>query len=383
MAPPDGFTVVDGDASFCDQIEDASAYLMETAGNPPKIPELIPGWIPEAETTLLAGAGGGGKSILALMLQASMAAGKPWIGLDVPRGRSLGFYSEDGRAVVANRLHAIAGHMGTTVPALLNAGMRVLPKPKGDVALVRTGRDGIMTTTPAFDDLCRAVAAFKPTLLNLDNVADFLPVVPFDNGGIRTARRLTLDVLCERYGVTIIGLQNVSLTGLRAEDEAKGGSGGLAWRDAFRARLHLRSEKDEDGGEDGRVLERVKANYAGAGDAIQLHWADGVWATDEPDALDRMSDASNVRWLKDEIVAVCREGVSYSTGSSQPTYLPKVIARRPGRPKRYGAKAIAVDYLTMLANGVIRLAGVHDTRSGRTVERVVAVNGVQLEGAKQ
>ena len=62
-----------------------------------------------------AGPGGGGKSYLALQMQASAALGIPWLGLCLPQCPSLGLYSEDRFEAVANRLHLIARHYRTSV----------------------------------------------------------------------------------------------------------------------------------------------------------------------------------------------------------------------------------------------------------------------------
>jgi RecA-family ATPase len=284
VSPPDPrFRTVDADTGFLSQIDEATARFIATSGNPPPVPWLIEDWVPADETTLLAGPGGGGKSYLALQLQVSTALGVPWLGLAVPQCPSLGFYSEDRFEAVAKRLHAIARQHRTSVAELMARGMQVLPKPH-DTALISLdgGRRGHMTTTSEWTDLWRTLESLGPKLLILDNLADFLPVPSFDNSAIRQARRMALDPLCAECGVTILGLQNVTLTGLRATDEAEGSSGGLAWRDAYRSRLYLRCEKadadDPDAGR-GRTLSRIKNNNApdeAAG--IPLKWQDGVGA---------------------------------------------------------------------------------------------------------
>lgn len=123
------FRTVDADNSFMSQIAAATARFIATSGNPPPIPWFINEWVPAGETTLLAGPGSGGKSYIALQLQASAALGVPWLGLAVPQCVSLGFYSEDRFEAVANRLDGIARYHRTTVAELFACGMRVLPKP--------------------------------------------------------------------------------------------------------------------------------------------------------------------------------------------------------------------------------------------------------------
>jgi hypothetical protein len=78
--------VVDADSSFLSQIEAATERFVATSGNPPPLPWFIEEWVPADETTLLAGPGSGGKSYLALQMQASAALGVP-IGRRSPRIR--------------------------------------------------------------------------------------------------------------------------------------------------------------------------------------------------------------------------------------------------------------------------------------------------------
>lgn len=382
----DRFRVVDG-TDFLHQIQAARQFLVDTAGHPPPIPWFAPSWIPDREPTLLVGAGGGGKSLLALQLQAATALGRPWLGLEVPQCASLGVYSEDGREVAASRLDAIARHYGADdVRELLAGGLLALPKPEGDVALVSfDGRGGRLTTTAAFDDLRRALDRLASRLLVLDNLADFLPVVSYDNAAIRTARRIALDALCRDYGLTILGLQNVTLQGLRGDGEARGGSGGLAWRDAFRSRLHVaRQTEDEDDepGCDARTFERVKANYSGT-DAFAIRWQHGVFVREDEgrggDFVDFLDRQAHERWLQDAVIDLVRSGQRYSTAVNAPGYVPKLLAKRDDRPRGFGAKAVNHLYFTLTARDVIRVRDRYDTRKGRDIGRIVAVGETQLE----
>lgn len=381
------FRVVDG-TDFLRQVAAARQYLIDTAGDPPPIPWFVPAWIPDREPTLLAGAGGGGKSLLALQLQAATALGRPWLGLDVPQCASLGLYSEDGAEVTATRLDAIARHYGVDdVRELLAGGLAALPKPEGDVALVSLeGRGGRLMTTAVFEDLRRTLDRLGPRLLILDNLADFLPVIAFDNAAIRTARRIVLDTLCRDYGLTIVGLQNVTLQGLRGDGEARGGSGGLAWRDAFRSRLHVArptrsDDEDDEAGCDSRTLERVKANYAGT-DSVAIRWQAGVFVRDGQvaggDFVDYLDSRARERWLQDAVIDLVRGGREYSTAYNSPHYVPRLLASREDRPRGFGARSVKDTYQTLTARDVIRVRERHDGRRGRVIARIVAVGETQL-----
>jgi RecA-family ATPase len=385
-APDPRFRTVDADFGFLSQIDEATARFIATSGNPPPLPWLIEQWVPADETTLLAGPGSGGKSYLALQMQVSAALGAPWLGLAMPQCPSLGFYSEDRFEAVANRLHALAGHHRTSVAELMARGMRVLPKPHNTALIsLEGGRRGNVTTTSEWEDLRRTMDRLSPKLLILDNLADFLPVPVFDNNSIRQARRMALDPLCAEHGATILGLQNVTLTGMRATDEAEGSSGGLAWRDAFRSRLYLRCEKaaaDDPNAGRGRTLSRIKGNHAAdETSGIPLKWQDGMWVPDQPASgmVEHIEQRANERWLMNAVVRVVQSGRVYSTASNQPTYLPNLLAQELDRPKRFGEKSIKTTYERLVCSDIIVIREVRDRSKGRSIDRVIAVDGHNLE----
>jgi len=392
MTGPEPFHTVDNDPGFLAQIAEATQRFIDTSGDPPPIPWFIDDWIPEIETTLLAGSGGGGKSYLSLQLQASSALGISWLGLPVPQCPSLGFYSEDGFEAVANRLHWIAMHYRTTVAELFHLGMRILPKPKLQALIAFEGRFGQMVTTRQWDDLRRTIDVLGPKLLVLDNLADYLPVQSYDNGAIRLARHLALDPLCEQHQLTIVGLQNVTLQGLRATDEAADSSGGLAWRDAFRSRLSLRKsaatngDTDQDADENeasrGRRLCRIKNNNAADDETgIPLHWQNGLWVPDLPAGglIDRFEKQANERWLKEAVIRVVQSGRSYSLGNNRSNYLPNILAQQSDRPKGFGAKSVRATFERLVCSDSITVRQARDPAQRRFVDRVVAVDGHNLQ----
>ena len=392
MTGPEPFHTVDNDPGFLAQIAEATQRFIDTSGDPPPIPWFIDDWIPEIETTLLAGSGGGAKSYLSLQLQASSALGISWLGLPVPQCPSLGFYSEDGFEAVANRLHWIAMHYRTTVAELFHLGMRILPKPKLQALIAFEGRFGQMVTTRQWDDLRRTIDVLGPKLLVLDNLADYLPVQSYDNGAIRLARHLALDPLCEQHQLTIVGLQNVTLQGLRATDEAADSSGGLAWRDAFRSRLSLRKsaatngDTDQDADENeasrGRRLCRIKNNNAADDETgIPLHWQNGLWVPDLPAGglIDRFEKQANERWLKEAVIRVVQSGRSYSLGNNRSNYLPNILAQQSDRPKGFGAKSVRATFERLVCSDSITVRQARDPAQRRFVDRVVAVDGHNLQ----
>jgi RecA-family ATPase len=73
-----------------------------------------------------------------------------------------------------------------------------------------------------------------------------------------------------------------SLAGINS---GNGSSGSTGWDGAFRSRLYLSSPKAENGEvpeSDGRILTRVKSNWAKVGETITMHWREGVFIPDRP-----------------------------------------------------------------------------------------------------
>jgi AAA domain len=119
--------VVDADSSFLSQIEAATERFVATSGNPPPLPWFIEEWVPADETTLLAGPGSGGKSYLALQMQASAALGVP-IGRRSPRIRgpySMPIHS----AADGGACHGRAGTSLRPSPAAVACRTSTLPDP--------------------------------------------------------------------------------------------------------------------------------------------------------------------------------------------------------------------------------------------------------------
>jgi len=73
-----------------------------------------------------------------------------------------------------------------------------------------------------------------------------------------------------------------------------GRGGSMDWQNATRARLHLETLQDEEGGTS-RVLEVKKTNYGPAGEKVRLCWEDGCFVPqNEPPAASQSAAYSAV-----------------------------------------------------------------------------------------
>src|SRR6185369_7720365 len=104
-------------------------------------------WIPDGYVTGIYGAGGFGKSLLALQLCTACAVGAPWIGLPVDQRRCLYFACEDSRDELHRRQADINRQYGIDFAALKD----VLWLPRlGMDNLLMTFPGGVATLTPVF-----------------------------------------------------------------------------------------------------------------------------------------------------------------------------------------------------------------------------------------
>lgn len=108
---------------------------------------LVPDWIPIARATSMYGAGGEGKTLLALQLATACAIGEKWLGLPVRQCNSLLLFAEDDLAEMHRRQEDINAHYGCTFADL--EAMRWLPRLGEDNVLMNV-EGGRSQQTPLF-----------------------------------------------------------------------------------------------------------------------------------------------------------------------------------------------------------------------------------------
>jgi RecA-family ATPase len=132
-----------------------------------------------------------------------------------------------------------------------------------------------------------------------------------------------LNAVARHIGGGVLLIAHPSRAGM---NDGSGSSGSVQWDAAVRSRLYL-DFPDKDGGDtDGRILTRIKSNYAARGDTIELRWSRGAFVAEggaqRPDAatvfltlLDRMTEEK--QWL--------------SNNARAGNYAPRLFVSRPER----------------------------------------------------
>lgn len=234
---------------------------------------IVKEYLPDRNVSTLGGDGATGKSLLAMQLAVACSAERHWLGLPVKSGPVLYFSAEDDEDETHIRLKAICEGEGIDLAALDRLKIALMAG-KDALLAVESTQSAILRATALFARLKRTVAAVRPVLVVLDNLADVF-------GGNENVKSLARQFIGMLRGLAIendcavLLLAHPSLTGMSS---GSGSSGNVAWNNSVRSRLYLRRDKDEDGTEidpNLRVLETKKANYAATGSEIEMRWEAG------------------------------------------------------------------------------------------------------------
>lgn len=242
---------------------------------------IVPGWILPRAVTLIAGAGGTGKSLLIQQWLSAIALGDPFVGICSTAPMPVLYINcEDDQLELHRRQAAIAV-----------ASLRELSEYSGKMSIaVRLGFDnplgvvdqlGVFKPTQLYNELrdsacrrgVRVIALDNAMQLFVGNLNDPLQVTRFCNA----LARLALDI----DGAVI-------LAGHIAKADGSQFAGTMAWENSVRSRLFL--ERETVNGEeleqsDRRYLSRGKANYARKGDRLAMTWHNGAFHSDTPNAV--------------------------------------------------------------------------------------------------
>ena len=309
---------------------------------------LVTDLIPDGVVTNLAGDGGTGKTLAAMMLIAAMSLGLPWLGKPVQQGPALLYTAEDDADELHRRFAAIVSSSGHRLADL--DGVRIIPMAGLDATLA-TGNDlGGISTTTQFEKLKRAVEEQKSRLVVIDPSADVYAANEIDRAQVRQfvqkLAKLALDASC-----AVMLLSHPSLSGMMS---GRGTSGSTAWSNSVRSRLYLQADADDP---DRRLLKLMKTNRARVGEEIPLRWQDGVFILDQGVGDSAAMNLAN-RAADDVFMKVFRKmtgvGLRFSPKNTAATYAPKKISEHPDA-KGYSKAKMAQAMQRLLEAGVLKI----------------------------
>ena len=302
----------------------------EAQGKPPAREWWVDDWLMPGPT-LLAAAGGMGKSLVMTMMGATLSLGRDYFAKCNGPRTVLYWACEDDADECLRRVWAAAEHLEIPISALTR--FHVVSRVGLDNALIRYER-GSPTFTPAFDQLRRQAEALQADVVILDNNAHTFGGNFMDRGEVTHFVSAVSGMHVDRKVATILLHHVARSTGSEFSDSA-------AWENAVRMRWWItdkapdRAEDDEgeqrttDSGV--RYLARRKANYSGR-DVRRLHFERGAMVAEQTEGgIVDVGLVQSIRARKAESVVLdgmarCKEmNVDVTDGQTSPGFLPKVL----------------------------------------------------------
>lgn len=329
---------------------------------PPAREWIISHWIPHGHTTLLAGRGGIGKTLLAQHIATALALGLTYLEPLVAR-RVLMWAGEDDETELWRRQARISSHLGQPLSALTER--YYLHSYAGSDITLAAPVYGTFAPTPMLEELRQQVADYRAELVILDNAARIY-------GGGENDRHAVTTFLAWLAGACSPAA--VLLLAHPAKTAGSEYSGSTAWEGAVRARLYLsdrppNEEVEEDAPPDDcvRYLARRKANYSQL-DIRRLKLTDGVLIPDaiEPARVGRPSGEFLGDIVRRAVRMLAERGIHGTASANSPSYLPR-LAQQYGLLDTATARTFAGAMRQMILAGEIvsREVGKYANRTPR------------------
>ena len=201
---------------------------------PPRADYVVADLLPRA-LVLLGGHGGAGKSLLALIIAAHVAAGVPFCGRSVRRGRVVFVSLEDPGELVRYRLRKIVEAYGLDAEAVTQ-NLVILDGSAGNPVLAAEFGDfGPRTILPtdALDEV--RDAAIGAALVIVDNASDAFDGSENDRRQVRAFMRL-LAKLGRETGAAVLLIAHIDKQAAKGFGNGQNYSGSTAWHNSSRGR---------------------------------------------------------------------------------------------------------------------------------------------------
>lgn len=229
--------------------------------------------VPRGFVTLLASAGGRGKSMLSLQAMVCVASQKPFLGLAVEQGSAIGFFCEDELDEIRRRSGDICKTLGIDHDSISE---RFAPTSwvGTDSVLWKDNPDPEKNATDLLGQIEATVTLWPDLrLLVIDNVSFVFAAKEYDRSLVtRFIARLT--GIGTKHNVAILLVHHESKT--NSDDDINAASGSTAWINACRSVLKL---TEVEGRPNERALVHIKTNRGPKHSPMPLEMQGRVFVT--------------------------------------------------------------------------------------------------------
>jgi len=248
---------------------------------------VVEGWIPAgpAKPSLFTGDGATGKSLLALQLGMSVAAGIPWLGMKVGRMPAVFVTCEDDKEELDIRIYDIRHAAPETygrMPA--DTPFHLVPRVGQDNVLC-VEQDGRTVKGPFWGTLSNTLKRFPgPKLLILDTVADMYAGNESNRSGVTTFLKAIIGELAHIHECTPLLIAHPPKS-----DQTFSGS--TAWSNSVRNRVYLKHPNPKARGVY-RTMTTEKSNFSAGDGSMALQWKNGLFIPVDQAELQTAQDSA-------------------------------------------------------------------------------------------
>jgi hypothetical protein len=290
---------------------------------PPVREWAVSHWLGQGHVTLMAGAGGSGKTAVAQALGSCLALRRNYLDEIPVARRVLMWAAEDDHNELWRRQLAIAQWLGVELSAFQQS-LFVHSYDAQEVELAGLVDQRHLVAAPMYTELCEQIVDYKSDVVILDNLARLYA----GNENDRHQVTSFIAMLTKAAQPTHAAVLLLGHPGKAAGSEF---SGSTAWEGAVRARLYLGrtlpdAESNDDAAADDtvRYLSRRKANYS-ALDWRRLSFRDGVMI---PEPIEQGTARTSPVYARAIVTSAVRKlaemGEHGTASSASPNYLPKL-----------------------------------------------------------
>lgn len=289
------------------------------------------GLVPCGHVTLFSAHGGAGKTTVALMLGASVAADRPLFDIPVKAGSAVFYSGEDGASRLRHQLRFVCKQQQISAAEIADRLylLDATNAPALFAEVTVAGRkEGV--TTGAYDALREFLAGKDVRLLIIDNASDVFDASEIERAKVRGFMR-ALAAIAREFDLAVILLAHVdkwTSRGERAGNEAYTGS--TAWHNSARSRLFMSRDK-----EGGLTMEHQKHNLGPLHAPVHLSWpAGGLPQLDQPfgPVVQGIADRNHEKVLLRLIAEFTGRGEHVSTATTSRTHAGKLLRQEPSFP---------------------------------------------------